>query len=183
MYLDASATKSIVLTGSSDLSAVVQKPSNARCACHARRRTLEPALLEREGEDGDDVRYFLTALTANGSGRYIAGELIADPDFEGTGANLHRPALWNLWIDDDVPTGDDIVRYRLEELLLEDWGPSALLDWKRGDDRKHDAVCYAEMSELVCRELRARAERGDDRALELLEEGCSLEQRICHLWG
>ena len=41
--------------------------------------TLEPALLEREGEDGDDVRYFLTALTANGSGRYIAGELIAIP--------------------------------------------------------------------------------------------------------
>jgi len=140
-------------------------------------------LLDREGEDGDDVRYFLTARTTNDSGRYIAGELIADPDIEGTGPSLHRPALWNRWIDDDVPIGDDVVRYRLEELLLEDWGPGALLDWKRLDDRKHDAVCYAEMSELVCGELRARAERGDERALELLEEGCSLEQRIGHVWG
>ena len=142
-----------------------------------RRNELEPG-----GEDGDDVRYFLTVRTANGNGRYITGELIADPDLEGTATSLSRPALWNLWVDDDVPTDDDVVRYRLDELLLEDWGPSAFLTWKRGDDRHHDAVCHAEMSELVLGELRARAERGDERARQLLEEGVSIEERIRHAW-
>jgi hypothetical protein len=128
------------------------------------------------------VRYFLTARNANGSGRYIAGELIADPDIEGTGAHLRRPALWNLWIDDDVPTDDDVVRYRLDEMMLEDWGPSAFLAWTYQDDRQHEAVCHAEMSELVREELNARAELGDERAVELLEEGWSLEERIRHVW-
>lgn len=128
------------------------------------------------------MRYFLTARTANGTGRYITGELIADPDIEGAGANLRRPALWNLWVDDDIPTDDDVVRYRLDELMLEDWGPSAFLAWTHQDDWQHEAVCYAEMSELVREELMARVEQGDERAFELLQQDSSLEERMGHVW-
>jgi hypothetical protein len=129
------------------------------------------------------VRYFLTVPEADRSGRYITGELAADPDYEGRTPSLSRPALWNLWIDDDVPCNDDVVRYRRDELLLEDWGPAALQAWEAGDDTRHDRTCWESINDLVHQELRHRAERGDKRAIELLVPGHTLEERVLHVWS
>ena len=105
------------------------------------------------------MRYFLTARTANGTGRYITGQLIADPDIEEAGANLRRPALWNLWVDDDIPTDDVVVRYRLYECRR--LGPVN----RRGCPKttgSTEAGRLAEMSELV-RERSSWARGGTGR--------------------
>lgn len=128
------------------------------------------------------MRYFLTVPRTNGHGRYITGELAADPDFEGSGASLKRPALWNIWVDDDVPRDDGVVRYRRDELLLEEWGPAALRAWEAFDDSQHDRTCWDSISELVYQELIHKAKLGDERAIDLLAPGHSLEERMQHAW-
>jgi hypothetical protein len=129
------------------------------------------------------VRYFLTVPRPDGIARYITGELAADPDYEGTTFVLNRPALWNLWIDDDIPSNDDVVRYRRDELLLETWGPAALEAWEAGDDTHHDRWCRDNINALVEQELRHKAAQGDRRAIELMQPGHTLQERMLHAWS
>jgi hypothetical protein len=129
------------------------------------------------------VRYFLTVPRADGPGRYITGELAADPDFEQSSFTIKRPALWNIWVDDDVRRDDEVVRYRREELLLEDWGPAALHAWEMRDDSEHDRTCWNNINTLVHQELIHKAKLGDERAIELLAPGHSLEERMLHAWS
>jgi hypothetical protein len=129
------------------------------------------------------VRYFLTVPRVDGPGRYITGELAADPDYEDSALSLKRPALWNIWVDDDVPRDDEVVRYRREELLLEDWGPAALHAWEMRNDSEHDRTCWDNIRGMVHRELINKAKLGDQRAIELLSPGHSFKERMHHAWS
>jgi hypothetical protein len=129
------------------------------------------------------VRYFLTVPRADGPGRYITGELAADPDYENSTFSLKRPALWNIWVDDEVRRDEEVVRYRREELLLEDWGPAALHAWLMRDDAEHERTCWDSINTLVHQELIHKAKLGDERAIELLVPGHSFEERMLHAWS
>lgn len=121
--------------------------------------------------------WYLTEPRIDGDGRYIWGEIEADPLLEGQGtAGLMDQTPTNTFLlGHGHPLGlSTTVRYTEALLLAESWGPSALAAWRSGDDSAHDAAFWAIVDDTLQGFVEDEVTMGDPRAEALV--GAAREQ-------